>query len=390
MAILSLRFILYLQYKKLKVRVTLHFRPTFLLIFILASHFILAQENNAKYTYSSGAEIFSGFIVKHHDVIGNLIKGHPSGVRLNFNRNSYGDKAWEQRYGYPTLTASLSYYDLKNDDVLGKIVSINLGLGFHLNDITSSKNDIQLYFGYGLGYFNNPYDSENNNKNTVISSHLPWSVNLRMSYDRKIANRLKVGAAIQVSHFSNGSRSVPNYGMNIISANIGAKYLFQVERPTYKKDLRLVKKYNSKSYINIDFRMGATAKKPVGAGASPYFAMSVFWNKRISNKSIIDAGIEGFMNKGIEAEIANNQSLIEGDPDYKAIGLMVGHELILEKLAFITQVGIYIYKPFNPSEKIYAKIGLKYYFTENIFGSFILKTHYGVAEVMEFGIGYRF
>ena len=47
-------------------------------------------------------------------------------------------------------------------------------------------------------------------------------------------------------------------------------------------------------------------------------------------------------------------------------------------------------KPFNPSEKIYAKVGLKYYFTENIFSSFILKTHYGVAEVMEFGIGYRF
>ena len=351
---------------------------------------MFAQENNAKYTYSSGAEIFSGFIVKHHDVIGDLIKGHPSGISLNFSRNSYGDKAWEQRYGYPTLSASLTYYDLKNDDELGKIVSINVGLGFHLNDITSSKNDIQIYMGYGLGYFNNPYNSENNNKNKVISSHLPWSVNLKMGYNRQIGNRLNLGAAILVSHFSNGSRSVPNYGLNMVSVNIGAKYLFQVDKPIYQKDLKLVKSYNSKSYFNVDFRMGATAKKPVGAGASPYFAMSVFWNKRLNNKSILDAGIEGFMNKGIEAEIANNQSLIEGDPDYKAVGLMVGHELILEKLAFVTQVGFYIYKPFNPTENIYTKIGLKYYFTDNIFGSFILKTHYGVAEVMEYGIGYRF
>ena len=90
---------------------------------------MFAQENNAKYTYSSGAEIFSGFIVKHHDVIGDLIKGHPSGISLNFSRNSYGDKAWEQRYGYPTLSASLSYYNLKNDDELGKIVSIKCRLG---------------------------------------------------------------------------------------------------------------------------------------------------------------------------------------------------------------------------------------------------------------------
>ena len=360
------------------------------MIFILASHFIFAQENNAKYTYSSGAEIFNGFIVKHHDVIGNLIKGHPSGFRLNFNRNSYGDKAWEQRYGYPTLSGSISFYDLKNDAELGKIVALNAGLSFHLNDITRSKNDIRLYFGYGLAYFNNPYDHENNNTNTVISSHLPWSVNLKLGYTRQVSKRIDAGATIQVSHFSNGSSSVPNYGLNIVSINIGANYHFQVDKPMYKDNLRLVKTYNPKSYFNIDFRMGATARKPVGAGASPYFAMSVFWNKRLNNKSIIDTGIEGFMNKGIEAEIANNQSLIEGNPDYKAVGLMVGHELILEKLAFVTQVGVYIYKPFYPGERVYAKIGLKYYFTENIFASYILKTHYGVAEVMEFGIGYRF
>lgn len=350
---------------------------------------MFAQENNVKYTYSSRAEIFTGFIVKHHDVIGDLILGHPSGFSLSFNRQSYGDKAWEQRYGYPTLSSSLSYYDLKNDDVLGKIVAINVGLGFHLNDITQSKNDIQLYMGYGLAYFNNPYDSETNNKNTVISSHLPWNVNLRMGYNRQITRRLNAGVTIQVSHFSNGSRTVPNYGLNIVSANFGASYLLQADKPKYQNELRLVKKYNPKSYFNIDFRMGATARKPVGAGASPYFAMSVFWNKRLSNKSIIDAGIEGFMNKGIEEEIKNNPTLIEGNPDYKAIGLMVGHELIFEKLAFVTQVGLYIYKPFNPTENIYTKIGLKYYITNNIFGSFILKTHYGVAEVMEYGIGYR-
>ena len=107
----------------------------------------MAQESNAKYTYSLGAEFFTGFIIKHHDYIGHLIKGHPNEVRLNFSRYSYGTKAWEQRYGYPTFTTSLSYYDLKNDDVLGKIVSLDAALAFHLNDITTSKNDFQTYFG---------------------------------------------------------------------------------------------------------------------------------------------------------------------------------------------------------------------------------------------------
>jgi Lipid A 3-O-deacylase (PagL) len=369
--------------------VILQLRRIFLFIFFLASQLIFAQENSAKYTYSSGAEVFSGFIVKHRDVVGNLITGHPTGFRLVFDRESYGHKAWEQRYNYPTFRATLSYYDLKNDAVLGKIVAMNAGLGFHLSDFTNSKNDWQLLLGYGIAYFNNPYDPDTNNTNTFVSSPLPWNVNLRLGYSRQLSARLNLGVAIQVSHFSNGSSKVPNYGMNIINANFGAKYSFSSEKPAYLTDKKVHAGYNTKSYLNIDFRMGLTELKPVGSGAKPYYAMSVFWNKRVSSKSIIDAGVEGFMNKGIEANIKNNSDLIEGEPDYKALGIMLGHELILEKLALVTQIGVYLYKPYQPEERIYAKIGLKYYFTEHIFGSFILKTHYAVAEVMEFGIGFR-
>jgi hypothetical protein len=136
--------------------------------------------------------------------------------------------------------------------------------------------------------------------------------------------------------------------------------------------------------------MGLTELKPVGSGALPYYAISIFWNKQVGRRSLIDVGIEGFMNKGVQQAIINNASLVEGTPDYKGVGIMFGHELILEKLALVTQLGVYVYKPYIPEERIYAKIGLKYYLTKNIFGSFILKTHYAVAEVMEFGAGYRF
>jgi len=134
------------------------------LIYFIASAQAFAQENVAKYNYSFGAEIFTGYIIKHHDVIGHLVQGHPSGVRLNFNRNSYGAEAWEQYYGYPTLVASLSYFDLKNEDVLGKIIAANIGYGFHLNNFTESKNDFQAYLGMGIAYLTNPYQQENNNK----------------------------------------------------------------------------------------------------------------------------------------------------------------------------------------------------------------------------------
>ena len=55
----------------------------------------------------------------------------------------------------------------------------------------------------------------------------------------------------------------------------------------------------------------------------------------------------------------------------------------------ILQLGVYVYKPYKPEEWLYTKIGLKYYFTDNIYGSMILKSHFATAEVLEFGIGYR-
>lgn len=359
------------------------------MIYFIATAQAFAQENVAKHNYSYGAEIFTGYIIKHHDVIGHLVQGHPSGVRLNFNRNSYGAEAWEQYYGYPTLVASLSYFDLKNDDVLGKIIAANIGYGFHLNNYAESKNDFQAYLGIGVAYLTNPYQKENNNKNTLISSHFPMNVDIRLGYYRQISSRINLGLALEFSHFSNGSSSVPNYGMNIISLNVGAKYRFETDDLDYKTDKKEDRNFNRKSYLNFDFRMGKVELFPVGSGSEPYYAISTFWNKRVSRKSILAAGVEFFINMAYEKEIQNHQSIVALSPDYKSFSLMVGHELLLNKIALITQLGVYVYKPYKPEDWLYIKIGLKYYFTEHIFASYMLKSHFAVAEVLEFGIGYR-
>ena len=362
----------------------------YLVIFLTASHSILAQENKAQYTYSVGADVFGGFIIKHRDVIGHLIKGHPTGVRLSFNRYSYGHKAWEQRYGYPTFSVIFSYYDLKNDEVLGRAMTLNTGLSFHLNNHTQSKNDFQAYLGFGLAYVTKTYNEDTNNKNILVSAPFPWSINLKLAYDRQLSPRVKIGTAVQLSHFSNAARKLPNLGLNVLNLNFGARYMLFTEKPAYKTDKLTVRDYSDKIYFNADIRIGFNEKKPIGSGVSPYYAVAAFWNKRVSGKSIVDAGLEGFFNKAYKAEIENKQPLIKGYPDYRSFAFMVGHELILRKLALVTQVGVYFYKPYNPGDRVYFKVGLKYYFTEHVYASLILKSHYAVAEVLEYGIGIRF
>src|SRR5690606_17901615 len=80
---------------------------------------------------------------------------------------------------------------------------------------------------------------------------------------------------------------------------------------------------------------------------------------------------------------------INPDTDYKRLGVFVGHELFINKMSFITQLGYYVYYPYDFEGRIYNRLGLKRYFGDKVFGAISLKAHGAKAEAVEFGIGVR-
>jgi hypothetical protein len=84
-----------------------------------------------------------------------------------------------------------------------------------------------------------------------------------------------------------------------------------------------------------------------------------------------------------------HDSYTKADTDYKRVGLFIGHELFINKLSIETQLGYYVYKPFNYETDIYQRVGVKYYIYKNIFSGVGLKTHGGRAEAIEATIGIR-
>jgi hypothetical protein len=77
------------------------------------------------------------------------------------------------------------------------------------------------------------------------------------------------------------------------------------------------------------------------------------------------------------------------DTDFKRVGLFVGHELFINKLSLVTQLGYYVYYPFDFEGRVYNRVGLKHYFGQKWFGTITLKSHAAAAEAVEFGIGVR-
>jgi hypothetical protein len=68
---------------------------------------------------------------------------------------------------------------------------------------------------------------------------------------------------------------------------------------------------------------------------------------------------------------------------------MVGHELFINRLSVLVQLGYYVYYPFEFEGRVYNRVGIKRYFGSNWFGAISLKSHGAKAEAIEFGVGIR-
>ena len=359
-----------------------------LIVIILFATQISVAQPSAKYSYSLGGEVFEGFILRHHEYLGHLINARPSGFELSVLQQTNGKKNWEANYGYPEIAYNLSYYDLKNDAQLGKVVAISAGMGFHLLQQPPFKSDFQFYFGIGLAYSNNPYNQDTNNLNNVISTPITYNGNLKLSYYHSIGSKLRLGGGLKLTHFSNGSFRLPNNGLNMITANLMARYRISTSVDDFKKLIE-PEAFDRRIKYGAVFRVGFAESTPIGSGVKPAYAVSLMTQKRVSRKSLLELGLELYANKAIESEIANafDEEII--GTDYRRVGLMVGHELVINKLTVITQLGYYLYKPYSPNEKLYQRFGFAYYFMDNLYGNITLKTHFAVAEVIEYGIGFR-
>ncbi|MCF6353410.1 MAG: acyloxyacyl hydrolase, partial [Cyclobacteriaceae bacterium] len=318
-----------------------------IIVLVFVTQISWAQQS-AKYSYSLGGEVFEGFIIKHHEYLGHLIKGRPAGFEISFKQQTNGTKSWEANYGYPEIAYNLSYYDLKNDDQLGRVVALSAGMGFHLLGKPPFTSDFQFYFGMGLAYSNNPYNKENNNLNNVISSPITYNGNLRLTYYHSFGKRIRVGAGLKFTHFSNGSFKLPNNGLNIFTANVMASYKLTTSTTEFKTDKKNYTLDKKVKYGAV-FRLGFAESPPIGSGVKPVYGFSLIAQKRVSLKSMVEVGLEGFANLSIKSEIENSFDEDIKGTDYKRAGIMVGHQLLVNKLTVITQVGLYIYKPYYPN-----------------------------------------
>lgn len=361
-------------------------RKSFTVFFTLLIISIQAQN---KKPMTLQADYFYGNLVKHNPDVAHLVKGHPTGVILSLNKETTGENEWEERFNYPDFGVSFIYQDFKNE-VLGEDYGLYGHYNFYFGNRTHDKNDFLLRLGVGLAYNTHPYDKVENSKNTAFGSHLSASIYAMANYKRKITNHISAQAGLTFIHYSNGNTKAPNNGINLLGVNVGMNYALQ----TTDKEYQHYEKTSFKEPIkyNVVFRGGANEADVINSGLYPFFTLSFYADKRLSHLSAIQLGTDVFVSEFLREYVKYKNAVEEenNNPnEYVRVGIIAGHELFINKLSILTQLGVYVYDPVNFESTIYERIGLKRYFGKKLFGSLSLKAHAARAEAVEFGIGAR-
>ena len=365
---------------------------TFCLLFILlTTPFTFAQQNEI-YPFSIEVDYYYGTIMEHNPDIAHLITGHPTGFILSYNRKTYGYNEPEARYNYPDWGVTFSYQDLKNP-FLGE----NYALWGHFNWYFLNRQ-LRIGIAQGIAYASNPYHPEDNFQNNAYGSRFLSSTFLRFNYVKEnIYKGLGVHAGFGIIHYSNANWKAPNNSTNTLWFGAGLSYQFDAE--TFPNYIPLgswkSSNYAERIKYNAAFRTGINEADINGLGQFPFYTLSAFADKRINYKSTFQVGIDVFFSTFLKElilyrSIAYPGEGLEGDEDFRRVGVFIGHELRFHKVAFVSQLGRYIYWPYEFENQIYNRLGLKRYFmNDKMFGAITVKAHWAKAEAVEFSIGIR-
>ncbi len=359
-----------------------------LLGFVFVSFISFSQNEEKEKRYTLDANQFYGSIMRHSPNVSHLLTSHQAGVILSLNRKTYGYENWEQRYNYPDLGYSFIYQEF-NNDILGR----NFGVYAHYN-FYFIKRFLQLRLGQGIAYNTNPYDKETNFRNNVFGSHILSSTYLMLNLHKEnIVKGVGFKAGISIIHYSNANVKAPNKSTNTFAFNAGVTYDLDGGKKVNYIDTPNEK--NTEPFkFNFAFRFGINESDVVGSGQYPFYIFSGYVDKRVGTLSAIQLGTELFLSNFLKEyvtyrAIAFPEGGIDADDDYKRVGVFVGHELFFNKTSIITQLGYYVYYPFEFEGRVYNRVGMKRYFKNKIYGVVSLKSHGAKAEAVEFGVGIR-
>ena len=341
-----------------------------------------AQEGERPYTLKT--TFHGGGILPHRAEVNEIVEGHTQTYEFSFYKSTYGNKSWQQLYSYPKVGLSALVINLGNEEELGMAYG-----GFAFIEIPLNKRKIswKVKIGYGLGYVEKPFDRESNFKNIAIGSHYNALIYVNTLWSIKLSSAIRTTAGLSMIHFSNGSFSRPNLGINIFSLNSGLSYRFGEQKERITNQI-VERPHQWTKKVMVGF--GVKEIPPVDG--PKYVVSSYSFNiiKTRAGKSSYGFGSDLFYNTSLTDLIAQDTTSNASGLDNFRLGLIGIYTFDFGRISFILEMGGYVFAKYRGDGNLYHRVRTRFNINDKLFLNVGLKTHFMVADFGEFGIGYNF
>ncbi len=359
-------------------------RGLLIFLYLLSGFNTTRAQESATGSWSVTGNYHHGFLIAHRPMVVSLQKGHLNALEFSILKTTSGSKAWHNIYNNPEIGISFSGWNTGNDEQLGNTYALIPFINFPL--IKNNKHQFAIKFGWGVGYVEKTFDSDNNYKNIVIGSHLNCALQFQPNYSFNIGEQLMIGGGLNITHFSNGSAATPNLGINFASITAGARYRFaktasgsRANIPAFTKTTR------------ITTFAAASFKETYPAEGNKYAAFTLSGSRfhQISPKIGLGYGVDLFYDGSAVKKQEQKGGTVKNDLDYFKSGVHAGCELAIADVTLLLNMGGYLFNRVTGDGTFYHRFGIRYQAGSNIFVCMNLKSHWAKADFIEWGIGYR-
>lgn len=350
-----------------------------------------ASGKYSKFNIMAQVKAHYGFLYSHHLEL-DRFQAHYPAFELSIEQQTWGAKRWEAEYGYPIIGLTLWYSPMGNFEEIGSSIALYPFINFPL--VYDKKQSLNFRLGLGLGYLTNLFHRIDNYKNYAIGSHINVAGSVSVEYRRKLGRSVTISGGIGLTHFSNGATKTPNYGLNIITANVGISAFLRKPNPAY--DQKILPQlypfeFDGRKDLDIEFSFTYAHKDMTEQYGERFNVYGLYFNilKRVSYKSRFGGGVD-FVYDESDKYIMNWRGNNEVTK-FQTIkpGISGIYELVVSKLSFMFNFGFYLYTKERSEGSVYQRLTLKYYFINKMFAQIVLNTNWGRAEYVGFGIGYK-
>ncbi len=348
-----------------------------------------------------------GSLLKTNDFLKAAEIPFSSSLALKFGLNTKGDNWKDFAYGMPYYGIGLYTSRFKDNDGLGKPVSLYLFQGATISELSPR---LKLNYEWNLGISTNwePYDRFDNPTMDAIGSNVNVHVALNLMLRYSVNDYLDLNLGGAFTHFSNGSYQQPNAGVNQFSGFLEMVYKFNpVKSPlkSIENHEAFTPHYDHDILLNISSRQveADTSKTNLPSEYTKHrfkiFNLSYGFLKVPNYRYKYGVGLDLLYDESSGAKMWRQIHPEDGEvyeriklapvTDRLSLGASLRGEMVMPGYSIFANLGWNLIHGNKKDQRLYQVIGIKLYLRDNFFGTFgIRATHFTKAQYLYWSLGY--